>query len=260
MEYNNILLETSERIATLTFNRPDVMNALDARTMDELSDAVRRVKSDPAAKVLILTGAGEKAFVAGADIQMLAGQTPESARELSRSGQRVLRDLETLGKPSIAAVNGFALGGGCEVAMACSIRYAAENARFGQPEINLGIIPGYGGTQRLVRLVGLGRALEINLTGDMISAEEACRVGLVNKVVPADRLMDEVRSLAAKLASKSGPAVELILRASNAAGGGSLDDGLALEADLFGRVIAFADAKEGLAAFLEKREARFQDR
>ena len=260
MEYNNILFEIHDRVATLTFNRPDVLNALDARTMTELGDAVQQVREVPDIKVLILTGAGEKAFVAGADIKMLAEQTPMSARELSRFGQSVLRGLETMGKPVIAAVNGFALGGGCEVAQACSIRYASENARFGQPEINLGIIPGYGGTQRLTRLVGLGRALEINLTGDLISAEEALRIGLVNKVVPADRLMEEVNALAAKIASKSAPAIEMILRASNAALDGSLDAGLALEADLFGMVNTFADAKEGLNAFLEKRPPEFKDR
>ncbi len=189
LNYKNIILETSEKIATLTFNRPKVLNALNGETMDELGDALGRVKNDPLVKVLVLTGAGEKAFVAGADINMLLQQSPMSAAALSRSGQAVLGGLESMGKPSIAAVNGFALGGGCEVAMACTIRYAADTARFGQPEINLGIVPGYGGTQRLARLVGLGRSLEINLTGDMVSAEEAFRIGLVNKVVPADKLM-----------------------------------------------------------------------
>ncbi|MBT3350197.1 MAG: hypothetical protein HOC91_06825 [Nitrospinaceae bacterium] len=259
MSYNNILLDISERVATLTFNRPKVLNALDEATMDELSDAIRSVRDNPAAKVLILTGAGDKAFVAGADINMLARQTPMSAAALSRSGQAVLNDLESMGKPSIAAVNGFALGGGCEVALACSIRYASEAARFGQPEINLGIIPGYGGTQRLARLVGLGRSLEINLSGDMLPAAEALRLGLVNKVVPPEKLMEEARSLALKLAQKSAPAMELILRAANRGLSGSLAAGLELEADLFGISMTSKDSREGLGAFLEKREANFQD-
>ena len=260
MAYKNLLLETSERVATLTFNRPKVLNALDEATMAELADAVQSVKADPTAKVLILTGAGDKAFVAGADINMLARQTPMSAAALSRSGQAVLNDLETMGKPSIAAVNGFALGGGCEVALACSIRYASEAARFGQPEINLGIMPGYGGTQRLARLVGLGRSLEINLTGDMVPAGEALRIGLVNKVVPAEKLIEEARSLALNLAQKSAPAMELILRAANRGLSGSLPAGLELEADLFGISMTSEDSREGLVAFIEKREANFQDR
>lgn len=260
MEYKNIVYEVSDRIATLTFNRPDVLNALDDRTMDELSDALGRAREDSGVKALILTGAGEKAFIAGADIKMLAAQDPEGARALSRKGQEILGTLDTMGKPSIAAVNGFALGGGCEVAMACSIRYASEGARFGQPEINLGIIPGYGGTQRLPRLVGLGRALEIDLTGDMISAQEALRIGLVNKVVPADQLMEEARELAGKFVRKSAPVMALILQAATQGLGGALEAGLALEADLFGRSVATEDSREGLGAFLEKREAKFEDR
>ena len=260
MEYKNIIYEVSDRIATLTFNRPDVLNALDDRTMEELSDALGRAREDSGVKALILTGAGEKAFIAGADIKMLAGLDPEGARALSRKGQEILGVLENMGKPSIAAVNGFALGGGCEVAMACSIRYAAEGARFGQPEINLGIIPGYGGTQRLPRLVGLGRALEIDLTGDMVTAQEALRIGLVNKVVPADRLMEEARELAGKFTRKSAPVMALILQAATQGLGGALEAGLALEADLFGRSVATEDSREGLGAFLEKREAKFEDR
>lgn len=260
LKYKTILFDVEDRIATITFNRPNVLNALDGATMEELSDALDRVSQDTEVKVLILTGAGEKAFVAGADINMLARQTPMSARETSRSGQEVLNVLDTMGKPSIASVNGFALGGGCEVAMACTIRYAADTARFGQPEINLGIIPGYGGTQRLARLVGLGRSLEINLTGEIIQAEEAWRLGLVNKVVPANRLTEEVNILAYKLAKKSAPAMELILRAANRGIGGSLEAGLELEADLFGICMASEDSREGLNAFIEKREAKFKDR
>ncbi|MEE9276356.1 MAG: enoyl-CoA hydratase-related protein [bacterium] len=260
MEYENILFEAEEGVATLTFNRPKVLNALSAETMAELADAVGRVKEDPTIRVLLLTGAGEKAFVAGADIRRLAEQDPRGASALSRGGQKILRDLETMGKPSIAAVNGFALGGGCEVAMACSIRYASETARFGQPEINLGIMPGYGGTQRLARLVGLGRALEMNMTGEMIGAEEALRIGLVNKVVAPDRLMEEARDLARRLCAKSAPALALILRASHGGLEGGLEAGLALESDLFGLAFTAEDAREGLNAFIEKREPSFRNR
>jgi enoyl-CoA hydratase len=260
LEYKNIIYDVADRVATLTFNRPKVLNALDADTMGELSDALGKAEVDPLVKVLVLTGSGDKAFIAGADINMLAELTPMNAGATSRSGQEVLSALESMGKPSIAAVNGFALGGGCEVAMACTIRYAADTARFGQPEINLGIIPGYGGTQRLARLVGLGRSLEINLTGDLVSADEAFRIGLVNKIVPADRLLEEVGALAAKLSQKSAPAMELILRAATRGISGPLDAGLALESDLFGIVMTSEDSSEGLSAFLEKREANFRDR
>ncbi len=260
MGFETILFEADGGVATLTFNRPEVLNALNAQVMDELEEALGRLEGDPALKVLILTGAGERAFAAGADIRLLAEQDPAGARALSRRGQAVLRRMETLGKPSIAAVNGFALGGGCEVALACSIRYAAESARFGQPEINLGILPGYGGTQRLVRLAGLGRALEILLSGEMISAEEAHRIGLVNKVVPDGRLMEEARGLARKLAQKSGPALQLILRAAHGGLEGGLESGLDLESDLLGLAFTTQDSREGLRAFIEKRAPRFQDR
>ncbi|MEK6709176.1 MAG: enoyl-CoA hydratase-related protein [Nitrospinota bacterium] len=260
MSFECLLYEVQDRVATVTFNRPEVLNALNAQAVEELGEALQRARADPSVKALILTGAGSKAFAAGADIRLLAAQDVPGARALSRKGQGILRGLETLGKPSIAAVNGFALGGGCEVAMACSIRYAAESARFGQPEINLGIMPGYGATQRLARLAGLGRALEVLLTGDMIPAGEALRLGLVNKVVPDDTLMEEARALAAKIARKSAPAVELILRAAHGGLEGGMEAGLALESDLFGLAFASRDAKEGLQAFLEKREARFEDR
>ena len=260
MSYECLLYDVQDRVATVTFNRPEVLNALNARAVEELGKAVAQAGADPKVKALILTGAGTKAFVAGADIRLLAEQDVPGGRALSQKGQGVLRRLETLGKPSIAAVNGFALGGGCEVALACTIRYAAASARFGQPEINLGIMPGYGATQRLARLAGLGRALEIILTGDMIPAEEALRIGLVNKVVPDDKLMDEVRALARKIAQKSAPAVELILRAVHGGLEGGMEAGLALESDLFGLCFTRHDAKEGLRAFLEKRNARFEDR
>ncbi|MBI2132871.1 MAG: enoyl-CoA hydratase/isomerase family protein [Candidatus Tectomicrobia bacterium] len=260
MSHECLLYDVQDRVATVTFNRPEVLNALNAQAVEELGEALARARTDPGVKALILTGAGSKAFVAGADIRLLAGQDIPGGRALSRKGQAVLRGLETMGKPSIAAVNGFALGGGCEVALACSIRYAAASARFGQPEINLGIMPGYGATQRLVRLAGLGRALEALLTGDMIDAGEALRLGLVNKVVPDDTLMAEARALAQKLARKSAPAVELILRAAYGGLEGGIEAGLALESDLFGLCFASRDAREGLRAFLEKREARFEDR
>lgn len=262
MNYKNLIYESDagERVATCVFNRPEALNALNADTMDELARVISEFRDDNALKVLVLTGAGERAFIAGADIKGMAGRSPIDARGLSERGTRILRDLETIGKPTIAAVNGFALGGGCEVAMACSIRLASTNAQFGQPEINLGIIPGYGGTQRLPRLVGMGRALEILMTGEAISAEEAFRIGLVNKVCEPDALMAEARALARKLASKSRPALEFILEAAHGGSEAGLDAGLALETEKFGLVNSTEDSQEGLRAFIEKRAAGFRDR
>ncbi len=228
--------------------------------MDELAHVVSSFRGDNDQKVLVLTGSGDRAFIAGADIKGMVGRTPLSARWFSEHGTKILRSLETIGKPTIAAVNGYALGGGCEVAMACSIRIASPNALFGQPEINLGIIPGYGGTQRLPRLVGTGRALEILMTGDPVNAEEAHRIGLVNKVCEPDALMDEAKALAQKLASKSKPAIELILQAVHGGLEGGLDEGLTLETEKFGLVNSTEDSQEGLGAFIEKRAAKFQDR
>ena len=228
--------------------------------MDELAHVVSSFSGDNDLKVLILTGSGDRAFIAGADIKGMVGRTPLSARWFSEHGTKILRSLETIGKPTIAAVNGYALGGGCEVAMACSIRIASPNALFGQPEINLGIIPGYGGTQRLPRLVGTGRALEILMTGDPVNAEEAHRIGLVNKVCEPDALMDEAKALAQKLASKSKPAIELILQAVHGGLEGGLEEGLTLETEKFGLVNSTEDSQEGLGAFIEKRAAKFQDR
>ena len=260
MNYNNLIYETDGPIAICTFNRPKALNALNTETMDELSHVISTFKDDNGLKILILTGSGDRAFIAGADIKGMVGRSPLSAKWLSEHGTKILRNLETIGKPSIAAVNGFALGGGCEVAMACSIRLASTNALFGQPEINLGIIPGYGATQRLPRLVGAGRALEIMMTGDPVNAEEAHRIGLVNKVCEPDVLMDEARALAGKLASKSGPAIELILGAVYGGLESGLEAGLTLETEKFALVNSTEDSQEGLGAFIEKRRADFQDR
>ena len=260
MNYNNLIYETDWPIAICTFNRPKALNALNTETMDDLAHVISTFKDDNRLKVLILTGSGDRAFIAGADIKGMVGRSPLSAKWLSEHGTKILRNLETIGKPSIAAVNGFALGGGCEVAMACSIRLASTNALFGQPEINLGIIPGYGATQRFPRLVGAGRALEIMMTGDPVNAEEAHRIGLVNKVCEPDVLMDEARALAGKLASKSGPAIELILGAVYGGLESGLEAGLTLETEKFALVNSTEDSQEGLGAFIEKRPADFQDR
>jgi enoyl-CoA hydratase len=260
MVLDNILFERDGAIAIVTFNRPAVLNALNAQTLDELRRVLLDVQVDEAIRVVVLTGSGEKAFVAGADINELARQTPASGRDLARAGQAVIDLIETLGKPVIAAVNGFALGGGCELAMACTLRVAAETARLGQPEINLGIIPGYGGTQRLPRLVGKGRALELLLTGAPIGAAEALRIGLVNRVVPASELMSAVMELATQLARQAPVAMRYILEAVHHGLEMPTADGLHLEATLFGLVAASDDMREGTRAFLEKRKPEFTGR
>jgi enoyl-CoA hydratase len=260
MAYSNLLLERDGAVAVLTVNRPDKRNALDTETMDELRRAVLELKRDAAVRVVILTGAGDKAFVAGADINELAVQSPVGGRDHAHSGQHVLDLIETLGKPVIAAINGVALGGGCELAMACTLRVAADTARLGQPEINLGIIPGYAGTQRLPRLVGKGRALELLLTGDAITAEEAWRIGLVNRVVPAADLMTEVRALAGVLATRAPVAMRYIIDAVNRGLEMPLGEAQNFEATLFGLVSATDDMREGTRAFLEKRKAAFKGR
>ena len=260
MSFENLLVERHDHVVVATINRPKVLNALNAQTLDELGRAIDDVKNDATVRVVIVTGAGEKAFVAGADINELAVQTPVGGRDHARRGQSLFDRIERLGKPVIAAVNGFALGGGCELAMACTMRIAADTAKFGQPEINLGIIPGYAGSQRLPRLVGRGRALELLLTGQQISAEEAWRIGLVNRVVPAANLMTEVRALADVLASKAPIAVRYIL---DAVAGGlemSFADAQDYEATLFGLVSTTEDMREGTKAFLEKRKASFTGR
>lgn len=254
----NLLIDRDGAVATVTINRPKVLNALSIQTVDELRRAMLSLRYDDAVRVVILTGAGEKSFVAGADINELAAQTPVTGRELARRGQHVFDLIENLGKPVIAAINGYALGGGCELALACTIRIAVDTARLGQPEINLGIIPGYGGSQRLARLIGRGAALELLLTGDQISAVDAYRLGLVNRVVTAANLMGEARKLAQTLASKAPVAVRYILDAVNRGMEMPLAEAQNFEATLFGLVAATDDMREGTKAFLEKRKAEFR--
>lgn len=253
-----LLFELSNGIARVTINRPDKLNALNATVISELGDAVTRIETDPAVRGVILTGSGQKAFVAGADIAELAGQGPMDGKARSMAGQLVFRRLERCGKPVIAAVNGFALGGGCELAMACHIRIAAENARFGQPEVKLGISPGYGGTARLPRLVGKGRALELLLGGGMIDAAEAYRIGLVNRVVPADRLLPEAETLLGTILENGPLAIRACLEAVDAGLDATLDQALLLEASHFGLLSATEDMREGTQAFLEKRKPVFR--
>ena len=259
MPYQEIIYEKEDRLAIITFNRPEVRNALNYRAIDEALEAVRNAETDDSVRVLILTGAGEKAFIAGADIGELRERN--TMTELgSRSAQRrVLANLlETMSKPTIAAINGFAVGTGLELAMACTIRIASENAKFGLPEINLGIMPGNGGTQRLPRLVGEGRAMEMILTGELIDAPEAYRIGLVNKVVPQTELMNYVKELAQKLAAKPPLAVKLAKNAIRTGLNMTLNDGIEYENKLFAILCGSQDKQEGVAAFLEKRPPNFQ--
>lgn len=255
----HLLLETSEQIATITFNRPEAMNALTLATLQNLAAIVNQLSADPQVRAVILTGAGSKAFVAGGDIAMLQGLTPDGARELALLAQGICNSIEQSPKPFIAAINGYALGGGCELAMSCDLRIAAENARFGQPEIVIGTLPGFGGSQRLPRLIGKGRALEMILTGEMIDAQEACRIGLVNKVVPTEQLLDTARKLAVKLAAKSSYALKLCKEAVHKGMEMSLNHACHYEADLFALSFASYDQKEGMQAFLEKRQPAFRD-
>lgn len=257
MTYQTLLFEVKDGVAVVTINRPDKLNALNDQVMAELADAAERIATDPAIRGAILTGAGPKSFVAGADISDLAKQGPFDGKARAMRGQGVLRRLETCGKPVIAAVNGFALGGGCELAMACHIRIASENAKFGQPEVKLGIAPGYGGTQRLPRLVGKGVAMQLILTAEMIDAAEAYRIGLVNKVVPANELMVETEKMLRGILSMGPLAVRLSMEAIDHGLEMTLDEGLLLEANHFGLLAATQDTKEGLSAFLEKRPAKF---
>ena len=253
-----LLFELSDGIARITINRPDKLNALNATVLSELGDAITRVETDAAVRGVILTGAGSKAFVAGADITELAKQNPIEGKARSLLGQQVFRRLERCGKPVIAAVNGFALGGGCELAMACHIRIASDQARFGQPEVKLGIGPGYGGTARLPRLVGRGRALELLLTGAMIDAAEAYRIGLVNRVVPADKLLEEAQTMLRGIMENGPLAIQACLEAVDAGMEASLDQALLLEANHFGLLSSTADMQEGTTAFLEKRKPAFK--
>lgn len=260
MTLEMLLVERDGAVAVVTINRPKVLNALNTQTIDELDRVMREVRDDDAVRAVVLTGAGEKSFVAGADINELALLSPAEGQRHGRRGQAVFDLIEHLGKPVIAAINGFALGGGCELAMACSIRLAADSARLGQPEINLGIIPGYAGSQRLPRLIGKGRALEVLLTGDMIPASRAYEIGLVNRVVPAAELLTEAKKLAAALAAKAPIATRYILEAVNRGLEMPLAEAQYLEASLFGLVASTDDMKEGTKAFLEKRQASWRGR
>ncbi|NIR49362.1 hypothetical protein GWO43_12820 [candidate division KSB1 bacterium] len=258
MTYENLLFETKDKIAYVTVNRPKVLNALNWQTMHELQDAFLNVRDDSEVGGVILTGAGEKSFVAGADIKELATKGPVDAKEFSIASQQILHLIEHFPKPVIAAVNGFCLGGGCELALACHMRVASENAKFGQPEVNLGIIPGNGGTQRLPRLVGKGRALELILTGNMIDAQEAYRIGLANKVTAPNELISTAEDLLNTIFGKGPVAVKLGLEAVNHGMELTLDEGVQLEANLFGLCFSTEDMKEGTQAFMEKRKPNFQ--
>jgi len=257
MPYETLLYEKHNAIGYVTIHRPEKLNALSRTVMEELFDCFQDLQKDDEVRVVILTGAGEKAFAAGADINELAAQTPVEGKETSLRGQKVLDLIENLGKPVIAAINGYALGGGCELAMACTLRVAAENARLGQPEVKLGLIPGYAGTQRLPRLVGRCQALELILTGEPVTAQEAHRVGLVNQVVPLPELLATAEKLAQKILANAPLAVKFALEAVNHGLEMPAAEGQFLEATLFGLCCTTADMKEGTRAYLEKRPARF---
>jgi len=260
MTYKNLLTKKSDGIGWITINRPDKLNAMNVETIGELKAAFAEFETDADVRAVILTGSGEKAFVAGADISEFVQLNAEMGRQFSRQGQAMTRSIEHFPKPVIAAINGFALGGGTEIALACHIRLASENAKLGQPEVKLGIIPGYGGTQRLARLVGKGKALEMILTGRMIEAKEAAEIGLVNKLVPAADLLAAAEALARE-AIKNGPlAIASSIEAINRGLDGTLDEGLEVEAEIFGRTCATEDFKEGAKAFLEKRKPDFRGR
>jgi len=258
MAYENILFEKKEGIAYITFNRPKVLNALNRKTVEELRDALLDAREDSTVRVLILTGAGENSFVAGADIGELAQRTPVDGKDFSLFGQSAFHLLETLGKPSICAINGFALGGGCELALCCTIRLASKNAKLGQPEVKLGIIPGYGGSQRLARLCGKGVAHELCLTGEMITAEEALRIGLVNHIYEPAELLPAAEAMAKKIIANAPLAVKYTMEAIERGVEMPQEEGLFLEATLSGLACATQDMREGTKAFLEKRKADFK--
>ena len=257
MSFDNLLVDRDGAIATVTINRPKVLNALNSRTIEELRRAMVELKHDTSVRVVVLTGAGEKSFVSGADINELAVLRPVEGKDHALRGQHVMNLIEHMGKPVIAAVNGYALGGGCELAMACTLRLAADTAKFGQPEVTLGLIPGYAGTQRLSRLVGKGRALELILSGAMIDAQEAWRIGLVNRVFPAATLMTEAKAFAVTLASGAPVAAQYAIEAIDHGLEMSCEEGSFLEATLFGLVSSTEDMREGTKAFLEKRKPVF---
>jgi enoyl-CoA hydratase len=258
MSYENIKTENRDGILFVTIDRPKVLNALNAQTVEEIGRAFWAARTDDAVKAVIVTGSGEKAFVAGADITELAQKTPISGKETSERGQEILSLIERFPKPVIAAINGFALGGGCELALACHIRIASEKAQIGLPEVTLGIIPGYGGTQRMARLLGKGKALELICTGDRVGAAEAERIGLVNKVVPPEQLIPAAEEMARKIMSRGPLAVRAAIEAIMSGSEMPFEEGQFLEATLFGLLCATEDTKEGMKAFLEKRQASFK--
>lgn len=261
MAYGTLLLEVDDRgVAVVTINRPDKLNALNQAVLADLDQCFQDLADDERVRAIVITGSGSKAFVAGADISEFSGLTGEDANRLARRGQSVFNRIEQSRKPVLAAVNGFALGGGCELALACHIRIASEDASFGQPEVNLGIMPGYGGTQRLSRVVGPGIAAEIIVTGERISAPRGYEIGLVNRLATPEGLIDEARRVAARIASKAPVAVALALDAIRASGHLGLEDGLEREAMLFGQTFATEDAAEGIEAFMEKRKPSFKGR
>jgi enoyl-CoA hydratase/carnithine racemase len=260
MVNETLIVERDGAVAVVTVNRPAVLNALNTLTIAEIERTMIALRDDPSVRAIVLTGAGEKAFVAGADIKELSTLSPVAGQAYARAGQRVFDLIENLGKPVVAAINGFALGGGCELAMACTLRLAAETAKLGQPEVRLGLIPGFGGTQRLSRLVGKGRALQIILTGDPIDAQEAWRIGLVNRVVPAADLLAEAKSLALALAGRAPIALRYAIDAVNHGLEATFAEGCVLEASLFGLVASTDDMREGTQAFIEKRRADFKGR
>jgi enoyl-CoA hydratase len=258
--FDNLLVERRDRVAVVTVNRPDKLNALNAATIEDLDSAFQRLGKDPEVAGIVLTGAGSRAFVAGADIGEIPAGDPAAGKALARRGQSVFQGIEGLGKPVVAAVNGFALGGGCELALACHVRIASENAKLGTPEAKLGLMCGYGGTQRLPRLVGSGRALEMLLTGEPVDAREALRIGLVNRVVPPESLMAEAEGLLRRMIANAPLSLSLILEAVRGGAALPLPAATAYEASLFGELCATDDMREGTRAFLEKREARFRGR
>jgi len=258
--YQNILLGKEAGVAFITINRPKFLNALNRTAVEELSNIIDMIAADDEVKVVIITGAGDKAFVAGGDISYLANMTPMEAREFSLFGMEVLRKIELLPKPVIAAVNGFCLGGGCELAMACDFRIASEKAKFGQPEVGLGVTAGFGGTQRLPRLIGVGMAKQLHYTGDIIDAEEALRIGLVNAVVPADDLINYVKGIANRIISKGQLAVRFCKTAINEGMQTDIDRAMTIEADIFSLCFSTEDQKEGMKAFIEKRKPQFKEK
>lgn len=258
MELKHFLYQVEGGVATITVNRAEVLNALSAITVRELDQVLAAAEADANVRVLILTGAGEKSFVSGADISELAGLDPEGGRRTAAFGQGVFRRLETMGKPSIAAINGYALGGGCELAMACTIRIAADSAKIGLPEVTLGVIPGYGGTQRLPRIVGRGTAMDLILTGRAIDANEALRIGLVSQVVPLADLMETARKTALRILRNGPLAIKAAMQSVDHGLDTGIENGCVIEADLFSQLCATEDTREGLKAFLEKRKADFK--